>query len=499
MGGYGEVGGGTGKRSLEKFTPASGSANTDLNEYNPLIRSRSRALYISAPLATALIETVTTNVIGSGLIPNSRIDFEALGMDRDAAKQWQERAEREFWLWAQDPGGCDALGRDDFFIQQGIAFKSFCASGDVFGLLKHGEASRMRPYSLRVQVVEADRVATPPAKDSKYFAPGRADGKLDSGNMCYDGVEVDGDGRVAAYHFRDTYPSEFEFQPDEKTKWARVEAETEGFRNVAHMLTPDRPDQHRGVSMIAPVIEVLLQLRRYTEAELKAALIQADIAAFVLQPGQDSLGNPLNGTGPVNETGDPGARRPWEHHMGDGVMLYGVTGSDVKFPSTSHPAQKFGEFVRAIAELVGASRGVPAGILLKSLTNSYSASRGEMLEFAKAVKILRDAFAARWNRVIWERFIAEAVARGRLRAPGFFRDPLARRAYTYSEWVGPTMGNVDPVKEVNAILLQLQNKLTTRENATAALGNGDFYDNLAQLAREEELIQAMLGGKENDN
>jgi len=428
------------------------------------------------------------------LIPNSRIDFEALGISREAAKEWQTRAEREFWLWAQDPFGCDALGRDDFFAQQGIAFKSFCTSGDVFGLLKVGETSRMRPYGLRVQTVEADRAATPPEMDGRYFAPGRADGKLKNGNMCYDGVEVDGGGRIAAYHFRDDYPDEFSLQLDEKTKFERVEAEAEGYRNVIHMLMPDRPDQHRGVSMLAPVIEVLLQLRRYTEAELKAALIQADIAAFVTQNNQDALGNPLNGTGPMNDTGPVPAREPWEQHMGDGVMLYGVPGNDVKFPAASHPAQPFRDFVRAVAELVGASRGVPAGILLKSLTNSYSASRGEMLEFSKVVKILRDAWASRWTRPIWERFIAEAVALGRLRAPGFFRDPLIRRAYTYSEWVGPAMGNVDPVKEIQAINMQLESKLTTRENATAALGNGDFNDNLAQLAREEEWIKKMLGG-----
>lgn len=487
MGGYGEVGGGTEKRSLQKFTPSSGSANADLNDYNPLIRSRSRALFISAPLATALIETITTNVVGSGLVPNSRIDFEALGISREAAKEWQARAEREFWLWAQDPFSCDALGRDDFFAQQGIAFKSFCVSGDVFGLLKAGETSRMRPYGLRVQTVEADRAATPPEGNSNYFAPGRADGKLKNGNMCYDGVEVDKSGRISAYHFREDYPDEFKFKPDEKTKFERVEAETEGYRNVIHMLMPDRPDQHRGVSMLAPVIEVLLQLRRYTEAELKAALIQADIAAFVTQNNQDALANPLNNTGPAEES------KPWEQHMGDGVMLYGVPGNDVKFPSTSHPAQPFRDFLRAIAELVGASRGAPAGILLKSLTNSYSASRGEMLEFSKVVKILRDAYSARWNRPVWERFISEAVALGRLRAPGFFRDPLIRRAYTYSEWVGPAMGNVDPVKEMQAFNMQLEGKMTTRENVTAALGNGDFYDNLAQLAREEEWIAKMLG------
>ena len=496
MGGYGDVGGGTSKRSLQGFVPGSGSASDDLNEYNPLIRSRARALFISAPIATALIETLATNVIGSGLIPNSRIDFETLGMSRDEAKRWQEQAEREFFLWAHDPGGCDALGRDDFFTQQGIAFKSFCASGDVFGLFKQGEPSRMRPYGLRVQLVEADRAATPKAaKDAKFFAPGRADGKLDNGNMCYDGVEVDGDGKIAAYHFRSTHPNEFDTLPDEKTEWTRVEAETEGYLNAAHMLMPDRPEQLRGVSILAPVIELLLQFRRYTEAELKAALIQADIAAFVLQPDQDSLGNPLNGQ-PVNETGEAPAGRasqPWEQRMGDGVMLYGVAGSDVKFPATSHPAQKFGEFARTIAELIGASRGTPAGILLKSLNGSYSASRGEMLEFSKTVKIMRDAFAARWCKHVWDRIIAEAVARGRLRAPGFFRDPLARRAFTHSEWIGPTMGNVDPVKEVQALLMQIDNKLTTRENATSALGNGDFYDNLAQLARESELIDSMLG------
>ena len=46
--------------------------------------------------------------------------------------------------------------------------------------------------------------------------------------------------------------------------------------------------------------------------------------------------------------------------------------------------------------------------------------------------------------------LTEAVARGHLRAPGFFQNPLRRRAWLGSEWMGPARPTIDPVKDATA-------------------------------------------------
>lgn len=64
-------------------------------------------------------------------------------------------------------------------------------------------------------------------------------------------------------------------------KWVRVEAFSQktGLPNVLQLMDSERPDQYRGVSYLAPVIEMLLQNRRYTESELTAAIIQTYLPA----------------------------------------------------------------------------------------------------------------------------------------------------------------------------------------------------------------------------
>jgi capsid protein len=42
------------------------------------------------------------------------------------------------------------------------------------------------------------------------------------------------------------------------------------------------------------------------------------------------------------------------------------------------------------------------------------------------------------------------VSAGRIAAPGYFADPLIRKAWCGSEWVGDGPGSIDPLKEVKA-------------------------------------------------
>jgi capsid protein len=73
----------------------------------------------------------------------------------------------------------------------------------------------------------------------------------------------------------------------------------------------------------------------------------------------------------------------------------------------------------------------------------------------------------------YETVIAEAVARGRLRLPGFFQDPLVRRAYCQALWHGPNLGELDELKAVNAAEKRLKIGISTHERESRhLLGQG---------------------------
>ena len=89
---------------------------------------------------------------------------------------------------------------------------------------------------------------------------------------------------------------------------------------------------------------------------------------------------------------------------------------------------------------------------------------------------------------VYEVWLAEAVARGRIKAPGFFSDPLIREAWCGARWIGPVQGSLDPLKEVKAAVIQIQNGLRTHAQVTMETGGGDWDDNVTQLAEENKRL-----------
>ena len=480
--GYGDAGASWQKKATKGFRAMSGSPKEDIDANNATLRQRARMLYMAAPIATSAIKTNRTNVIGVGLRLKSRIDRRILGMDQAAADAWQKKTEREFALWANRKAACDATGVNDFAGMQQLALASWLVSGDVFAVIKQYDPTPTTPYSLRIHLVEADRVATPTA--AGIMTPLLATtGKAANGNTIYDGVEVNPNGMIEAYHIRSTYPLEL---GTASTKWTRVKAygDRTGLPNILQVMDSERPDQYRGVSYLAQVIEPLLQLRRYTESELTAAIVESFFTAFVKTEAGAS-DNPFN---EVGSSLPEVSRDPNEYEMGPGQINIMEPGEDVVFADPKRPASGFDSFLRAICEQVGAALEIPADLLLKSFDSSYSASRAALLEAWKAFKMRREWFVADFCAPIYEIWMAEAVARGRIDAPGFFTDPAIRAAYLGAEWIGPSQGQLDPVKEITAEILAVGEGFSTREQSTIRLNGGKWDANVEQIARENEKL-----------
>ena len=469
---------------MKGFNSPSGSAHEDIDFHNFTMRQRARMLYMAAPMATSAIKTNRTNVIGVGLRLKSRIDREVLGLTPDQAEKWQKNTEREFSLWASDKRACDATGLNNFYGLQQLALVSWLLSGDCIGIVKQRKTTRLLPYSLRVHLIEADRIATPTGSGlgtSLLYTTGK---NPENGNTIYDGVEVDKDGMVVAYHIRSTYP--FELGAPVITEWARVLAYQEhtGLPNVLHVIDTERPDQYRGVSYLAQVIEPLLQLRRYTESELMAAVIESFFTAFIkTEASKEEM--PFN---EVDEEAEREPKNPNDYNMGPGQVNIMDPGEDVVFAEPKHPNGSFDKFVEAISSQVGAALEIPADLLLKKFNASYSASRAALLEAWKAFKMRREWLADDFCRPLYEIWMSEAVARGRIYAPGFFDNPAIHAAYLGSEWLGPSQGQLDPVKEITAEILSCSEGFSTHEQSTIRLNGGQWDSNVEQLKRENEKL-----------
>lgn len=481
--GYGDAGASWKRRALKGFDAMSGSAQEDIDFHNFTMRQRARMLYMASPIAASAIKTNRSNVVGSGLRLKSRIDREVLGMSAEQADAWQKKTEREFRLWAGRKKACDATGINNFYGLQQLALMSWLLSGDCVGVIKQYNTDRMYPYAFRIHLVEADRVSTPVTGNSLTIIS--TTGKdPETGNTIYDGVEVDKNGSIVAYHIRNTYP--YELGAMEKTEWVRIPAyqEQTGLPNVLHVMNTERPDQYRGVSYLAQVIEPILQIRRYTEAEIMAAIVESFFTAFVEteQPTDEN---------PFNETGEPNISDVNEYSMGPGQINILKPGEKVSFGDPKRPSGGFDDFVKSMCTQVGAALDIPRDQLLKEFNSSYSASRAALMDAWKGFRNRREWLRDDFCQPCYEIWMSEAVARGRIYAPGFFTDPIIREAYLGSEWIGPSQGQLDPVKEITAEILACEQGFSTREQSTIRLNGGEWDRNMEQLEKENEKMSGI--------
>lgn len=468
--GYSNYGANTTKKSLIGWNYAGGSAREDINDNLSVLRQRSRDLYMGVPIATGAVKTMRTNVVGRGLMLKPTVDAEILKITAEQAQQLEKEITREWALWAESPD-CDMARIDNFYELQQLAFLNWLASGDTLVLLP--EKKRInQPYDLRVQLVEADRLSSPNNFDT-------------FDNQIVGGVEVDKDGEVVAYHFSKHHPLSY---ANERMEWQRVEAygKKTGRKNVLHLMCRERIDQRRGVPFLAPVIEALKQLGRYTDAELIAAVISGLFTVFIEKESNED-GEPVGSGIAEEDLIDEEDENSLE--LGPGAILDLAEGEKAHDINPGRPNKNFSGFVEAICRQIGAALEIPYELLLKHFTSSYSASRGALEEAWKMFKMYRAWLANDFCQPVYEEWIAEAVAKGRINATGFFTDPLRRKAYCKAQWNGPARGLLNPVQEVGAAVTRVENGFSTRSAETMEMAGGDFYSNCEQLKQEEKKLK----------
>lgn len=479
--GYDESGAARNKNSMRGWLASSRTPQEDIDKNIPVLRQRSRSLFMSAPLAVSAIKTNRTNIVGEGLRLKSTIDAEFLGMTPEQAADWQRNAEREFELWARSKF-CDSTRVNNFYEIQQVACMSWLMNGDACVLLEYERPTRALPYGLRIHLIESDRVSTPHSTGNNVYLYAT---DPDTKNRIFNGVEVDSNNRVVAYHICSTYPNSNLYA---KKEWKRVKAfgDKTGTPNVLMIYETERAEQYRGVPYLAPVIESLKQLTRYSEAEMMAAVINGFFTVFVKsEKGTSEMGF----TGVMDEE-DQITDDDVNYELGPGMVNMLAPGEDIEIADAKRPSSNFDAFTTSLAKYVGAALEIPVEILVKNFSSSYSASRAALLEAWKAFRMKRSWMAADFCQPVYEIFLAEAIGSGRLKAPGFFLDPLIRMAYCGAQWNGPAQGMIDPVKEVNAAEKRINIGISTRQRETIEMTGGDFDNNIAQLARENQLMKA---------
>jgi lambda family phage portal protein len=465
-GGY--IGASTTRRQTLSWRAQKGDADAVILYDLPTLRERSRDLLRNAPLAIGAVNTVVTNVVGTGLILKSQIDRNVLSFTEEQADAWESQTEREWKLWSESEE-CDLARTLDFTQMQGLVFRQVLENGDVFTLMPN-LVRPGSPYGLKLQLVEGDRVCNP-------------DGRPDTATLA-GGVERDTNGAPVRYHVLNQHPGSVCYSRVAAEWFPREAFGKTGKRNVIHLFNPTRPGQSRGVPYLAPVIEPLKQLDRYTEAEIMAAVISGMFTVFVKS---ESGGVNLSPMDPTSEVG--GSDSDEDFKMASGAILNLAKGEEIQTANPGRPNQAFDPFVMAVLRQIGVALELPFEVLIKHFTASYSAAKGALLVAWQFFHARRGWLASNFCDPIYERWMDEAVALGRIKAPGYFADPIVRKAYLGAQWVGPAPGSLDPLKDANAAEKRINIGTSTVERETMELNGGDWESNIPQIKKERRMLK----------
>lgn len=446
------------KATISGWNWSSGDADSELLADLETLRGEARDLSRNSTIGRAAVNTNVTNIVGTGLNPQPQVDRNVLSLSDEQADALEAIIKREWLLWA-DSTACDIEREQNFSKILSLALRSALDSGDVFAITPVTERPET-PYGTRIQLIEADRVSNP--------------NNIMDTDLLAGGIEKNELGEPVKVHVMVGHPGN---PLTETSKWESINYHgADGRKNVIHLYPKERIGQRRGIPYLAPVIESLKQLQRYTESELHAAVVSSFFTVFVKSNSGDGL-NAMDSIG--------GSSADSDYKMGSGNILDLGEGEDVTFADPNRPNKGYEAFAQAISKQIGAALEIPEEILMKMFTKSYSASRASMLEAWRYFLSRRKWVVDQFCKPIYETWFYEAVAIGRIPAPGFLTGgPEIRQAYLGARWVGPPRGMIDEVKEVEGAEKRMEAGLSSLEDEAAALTGNDWEKTHAQRVKE---------------
>lgn len=389
-----------------------GRINPETAAAGPALRSRASYLAMNNPWIANAVGNLTGALVGPGIQPSSK----------HPEAETRKALNRYFADWCSR---ADAEGRTDFAGLQVAIADSMVKAGEAVALISEtADGPRLR-------------VLPPELLDESKTV------ELSEGRSIFSGVELDATGRRSAYWIIPERPGKVwqTYAPS-----VRIEADS-----VLHVFKPLAPGQLRGASWLAPVILPASDFDKLCDALLKGAQVAAMHAGFIVD---------MNGTGESYEGETPS--------LEPGALIRLPNGTDIKFNSPAQ-SQQVAEFLKLNLRQLAAGLGLPDHMLSGDLSGAnYSSLRAGLLPFRQRIEQVQySVLVAQFLAPVWRAVILHGVLSGDLDAPDFEANP---ESYLQAEWLPPKPLQVDPLKDVNATVAEIEAGLTSRRKAVAERG-----------------------------
>ena len=178
------------------------------------------------------MQTLTDNVVGTGLRLSATPDYRALGKDKENGRM-NGIAGRILWRSMGRKHRLRCSQKPDFAGMTCLVFRSSIVNGEALAFALVAGKQRFR-FATTIQLVEADPFVQP-----------QRQGRI--ANILRAGIEIDAMAH-RAYHIRKSHPGDayLGFGVD-ISDWERIPFATSfGRRRVLHIHDKERTGQHRG-------------------------------------------------------------------------------------------------------------------------------------------------------------------------------------------------------------------------------------------------------------
>lgn len=428
--------------------------NTNIESGGGTILSRSRDLTRKSSLIKGGYETLSSNLVGSGIRALSQADNPEARRQID--KAWED--------WCEC---CDIEGLHSFAALLDLAVRQRYEAGEVFirHIMLDAADGATVPY--RLQLLEAEMV------------PQDKNEQLTDNHVIIGGIEFDGMGRRLAYHIYKRHPGDAHLFGGLNIETVRVPAE-----EIIHYYKPLRPGQARGLPENFPAQGAARDLMIYDMSELTRKVISSNLTGFIISDEQDDFFNEEEAPGvPGVDIGEALGR------VEPGMFHYMRPGEDVKFNPPAESGTSYLQFLehnlRGQAAALGITYEQFSGDLSKVNFSSIRAGLNESQRKARQEQARIVGMICKPIRRLW---LKQAVLSGALDMPGYALNP---EKYNGVRFYPPGWAYVNPVQEVQAQILQIDNKLKSRSQVITEMG-GDPNE-VDEMIRQDALREKELG------
>jgi lambda family phage portal protein len=431
------------------------SANAELRRGLLTLRARSRELARNNDYIKKFLSTVTKNVIGpKGIQLQVKVkDADTNGLDETLASIVQEA----FKDWSK-PKTASANGKMSWTDQQKYATRIMARDGEFLARFVYAD----NPFGFSLHFIDVDWL------DETFNI------LLPNGNRVLMSVEVDKWGRPVAYHLT---PPSYEYLYPEHAGARRRERVNAA--EIIHGFLPyEDAEQSRGVPWAHTAMLRLQTLGGYEEAELVAAQIGACTGVYLIPPEGDE------GAGYADDDEAEGYQRSIEN-IEPGTKEELPPGYDVKTVDPNHPNTNYGAFQKSVLRGISSGLDVSYHTLSGDLEGvNYSSIRAGLLDERDTWRSLQTYMIEHFCTPVFLEWLQSAILNGAVegvRASDFQR-------LTSPKWQPRGWDWVDPLKDMQAAVLSINNGLESRTDLLAERGE-NFEHKLKNLAKEAELAK----------